>query len=350
MRTVFLGTSDFAAAVLERLAASGHRPALALTRPDRPRGRGRKVASPPVARAAGELGIRVEQPERINDPAVCALIEAAVGDDRAAMGGGEAAVSMDTAGRGTATSGEVVLVVCAYGALIKEPLLSAYPLLNVHPSLLPRWRGAAPLERAIMAGDAQTGVSIMRLTEGLDSGPVCAVAQETIGPHDTYGSLAERLQRLGGELLVSVLEDWERGRPPRFNQQPEDGVTYAEKIGAEDRLLDPRRTAVQLERQVRALHAHIGARLALTDGTLLGVSRAALPDAASRDTASRDTASGDPASVAAGPGSPPVGGLVASAGHLLYGTRDGALELLEVQPPGGRPMDAGSYLRGHALV
>jgi len=207
LRTVFLGTSDFAAAILERLAASGHRPALALTRPDRPRGRGRRLAAPPVARAARELGIAIEQPERINDPAVCAQVRDAAGE-------------------------EAVLVVCAFGALIKEPLLSAYELLNVHPSLLPRWRGAAPVERAIMAGDAQTGVSIMRLTEGLDSGPVCAAAQEAIGADDTYGSLAERLRRLGGELLVGVLEEWKRGRPPRFAEQPEEGVTYAEKIGA----------------------------------------------------------------------------------------------------------------------
>ncbi len=225
------------------------------------------------------------------------------------------------------------VVVCAFGALIREPLLSAYPLLNVHPSLLPRWRGAAPVERAIMAGDERTGVSIMRLTEGLDSGPVCAVAEETIAPHDTYGSLAERLQRRGGELLVSVLDRWERGEPPRFGEQPEEGVTYAEKIGAEDRLLDPACTAVELERRVRALHPHVGARLAREDGTLLGVSQAAL---------AQDSGPRPPAGVlAAGIGSPPT--------HLLYGTRAGALELLEVQPPGGRPMDAASYLRGHAL-
>jgi methionyl-tRNA formyltransferase len=310
LRTVFLGTSDFAAAVLERLAASGHRPTLALTRPDRPQGRGRRLAAPPVARAARELDIALEQPERINDPAVCALIR-------------------DVAGE------ETVLVVCAFGALIKEPLLSAYELLNVHPSLLPRWRGAAPVERAIMAGDARTGVSIMRLTEGLDNGPVCAVAQVAIGSDDTYGSLAERLRRIGGELLVGVLDDWERGRPPRFDEQPDEGVTYAEKIGGEDRRLDPGRTAVELERQVRALHPHIGARLALADGTLLGVSRAALP--------------GSPAIGEDGSASTPAGVLATSGGHLLYGTSEGALELLEIQPPGGRPMDAGAYLRGHAI-
>ncbi len=312
MRTVFLGTSDFAAAVLKRLAASDHRPSLALTRPDRPRGRGRQLAAPPVAHAAQELGIALEQPERINDPAVGALVGEAAGE-------------------------EAVLVVCAFGALIKEPLLSAYELLNVHPSLLPRWRGAAPVERAIMAGDVQTGVSIMRLAEGLDSGPVCAVGQEAIGPDDTYGSLAERLRRLGGELLVGVLDEWERGRPPHFEEQPEEGVTYAEKIGAEDRLLDPQRTAVELERQVRALQPHIGARLARADGTLLGVSRAVPAEAELMDAALTEE------------GRLPAGRLAASAGHLLYGTGDGALELLEVQPPGGRPMDAEAYLRGHAL-
>jgi methionyl-tRNA formyltransferase len=309
LRTVFLGTSDFAAAVLERLAASAHRPVLVLSRPDRPRGRGRRLAAPPVAESARALGIAVEQPQRINDPEVCALIERSGGD------------------------GEVVLVVCAFGALIKEPLLSAYPLLNVHPSLLPRWRGAAPIERAIMAGDARTGVSIMRLTEGLDSGPVCATATERVDPQDAYGSLAERLQRQGGELLVGVLDDWAQGEPPRFVEQPQEGATYAEKIAAEDRLLDPARTAVELERQVRALHPHIGARLALEDGTLLGVRRAALaPVDLPGPTAGTLASSG-------GPGGPP---------QLLYGTSGGALELLEVQPPGGRPMDAGAYLRGHA--
>jgi methionyl-tRNA formyltransferase len=314
LRTVFLGTSDFAAAVLERLAASDHRPALALTRPDRPRGRGRRLAPPPVAQAARELDIALGQPERINDPAVCALVRDAAGE-------------------------EAVLVVCAFGALIKEPLLSEYELLNVHPSLLPRWRGAAPVERAIMAGDAWTGVSIMRLTEGLDSGPVCAAAQEAIGPDDTYRSLAGRLRRFGGELLVEVLDEWERGHPPRFEEQPEEGVTYAEKIGAEDRLLHPGRTAMELERQVRALHPHVGARLARADGTLLGVSRATLAEAGLVNAALAE----------GGSGSLPAGRLAASDGHLLYGTSDGVLELQEVQPPGGRSMDAEAYLRGHAV-
>jgi len=298
LRTVFLGTSDFAAAVLERLAASDYRPSLVLSRPDRPRGRGRRLTAPPVAERARGLGIALEQPERVNEPPVLDRIAQARPD---------------------------VVVVCAFGALIKEPLLSAHELLNVHPSLLPRWRGAAPIERAIMAGDEHTGVSIMRLTAGLDSGPVCLTASESITLEDTYGSLAARLREIGSESLVRTLDLIAAGEPPPFAEQVQAGVTYAEKIVPEDRMLDPARGASELERIVRALHPHIGARVTLADGELLGVHRACV-------TAQRTTA----------------GTLTAVGGQLLYGTRDRALELLEVQPPGGRPMDAAAYLRGHA--
>ncbi len=298
---VFIGTSSFAAAVLDYLAGCAtERPALAITRPDRPAGRGRRMQAPPVAEAARALEIPLEQPESVNSPEVAALIAAA--GERA--GGGETRV-----------------VVCAFGALIKEPLLSDYEILNVHPSLLPRWRGAAPVERAIMAGDEQTGVSIMRLTAGLDSGPVCLVAPAPIAPADTYGTLAERLQSLAGVLVVRAL----RERPP-FAEQDEELVTYAEKIGPADRLLDPDRSAVELERVVRALEPHIGARVALDGGELLGVHGAALLS--------------EDADV-------PVG-LRAEEGRLLLGASPGVLELLVVQPPGGRPMSAQDYLRGHA--
>src|SRR5215211_7514977 len=175
MRTVYLGTSEFAAAVLERLAGGPHRPALVVTRPDSRRGRGRALAPPPVAVRARELGLEPIQPERLHEPDVLEQIAAAAPE---------------------------VLCVCAYGVLIREPLLSDYEMLNVHPSLLPRWRGAAPVERAIMAGDEETGVSIMRLTAGLDSGPVCLQEREPIRPGDDYGTLAERLRELGGRLLV----------------------------------------------------------------------------------------------------------------------------------------------------
>jgi methionyl-tRNA formyltransferase len=309
---VFLGTSEFAAAVLRRLAASpGHRPVLVLTRPDRRRGRGRHLASPPVAEAARALGLCLAQPEDVNSPSTLALIEG--------EGGG----------------GRQTIAVCAFGALIKEPLLSEHELLNVHPSLLPRWRGAAPIERAIMAGDAETGVSIMRLTAGLDSGPVCLSASEPIRRHDTYGSLAPRLAQIGGELLVRALSE-----RPSCTAQPEVGVTYAEKIGPEDRLLDPSRPAVELERTVRALAPHIGARLLLADGTALGVEQAALADSELPGVAEGRTA-GTAAEAASRPH--------AHEGRLLLACDPGVLELLVVKPAGGRAMDAASYLRGHGL-
>jgi methionyl-tRNA formyltransferase len=299
VRTVYLGTSGFAAAILRRLADSPHRPQLVVTRPDRPAGRGRKLHAPPVADAARELGIALDQPASVNDDEARARIAAAAPD---------------------------AVVVCAFGALIKEPLLSEHAMLNVHPSLLPRWRGAAPVERAIMAGDAETGVAIMRLTAGLDSGPVCLLEREPIAPRDTYGTLAERLQALGGELLVRALDE----RPP-FVEQGEDGVTYAEKITAADRTLDPaRQSAAELDRVVRALTPHIGARLPLGDAGFLGVVSARALDAA--------------------PVVPAAGALVTRDGQLLLGAAGGTVLALEtVQPPGRRAMRAADYLRGHAV-
>ena len=289
-RTVFLGTSEFAAAVLARLADSPHRPQLVVTRPDRPAGRGRRLSAPPVAHAARALGLALLQPEKVNDEAARAQIAAAAPD---------------------------AVIVCAFGALIREPLLSDFEMLNVHPSLLPRWRGAAPVERAIMAGDEETGVCIMRLTAGLDSGPVCLMGSEPIAPDDTYGTLTPRLQELGADLLLRVLDEH-----PECVEQVEEGVTYAEKIASADRTLDPAATAAVNDRAVRALTPHIGARVELADGGFLGVLRAAVrePEAA--------------------------GALRVDADRLLLG----GLELLEVQPAGGRPMDAAAYLRGRSRL
>jgi methionyl-tRNA formyltransferase len=326
LSTVFLGTSEFAAAVLERLASSAaYRPALVLTRPDRPRGRGQRLASPPVAATARALGIPLAQPASVNDEGARALI-AEVGEGATGSGGEPAPPTV---------------VVCSFGALIKEPLLSEHPMLNVHPSLLPRWRGAAPVERAIEAGDSETGVAIMRPTAGLDSGPVCLIAAEPIRPTDTYGSLAARLQVLGAELLLRALEE-----SPPFVDQPQEGVTYAEKISAQDRMLDPSRPAVELERVVRALHPHIGAHAALADGTLLGVQRAALAGSG----ALGDARAGDANGGAGESGEPVTLGVKAHDGHLLLICAEGALELVEVQPPGGRPMAASAFLRGHRLA
>jgi methionyl-tRNA formyltransferase len=196
-------------------------------------------------------------------------------------------------------------------------------MLNVHPSLLPRWRGAAPVERAIMEGDVETGVSIMRVVEALDAGPVCAQRAEPITGDDTYGSLAPRLERIGGDLLVESLDD----QPP-FHEQDEAHATYAEKIGPQDRVLDPAWTPAELHRVVRALTPHIGARIEREGGRSLRVCAAAIrPDVT-------DVAPGE---------------LAACDGALVFGCAGGALELLEVQPAGGRRMDAAAFLRGHAL-
>jgi methionyl-tRNA formyltransferase len=291
--TAYLGTSEFAVTVLERLADSPWRPQLVITRPDRPQGRGRKLAPPPVATAARELGIEVDQPESVNSP--------------------------DARARIAALEPEAMLI-CAFGALIKDPLLTDYPWLNVHPSLLPRWRGAAPIERAIDAGDRETGVSIMRPVEEMDAGPVCLQRSEPIGPDDDYGSLAPRLARLGGDLLVEALDT-----RPAFEEQPSDGVTLADKITAEDRRLDPSRTADELARRVRALSPHVGAWLELPDGERMGVLRARVADE-----------SGE------------AGRLADAGGRLLFGCAGGAIELVEVKPPGGRAMEAAAWLRGHA--
>lgn len=292
MRTVYLGTSEFAAVVLRRLTASPHRPSLVVTRPDRPRGRGRRLASPPVADAARELGLELIQPGSVNDqPALDAIAQAR----------------------------PETVCVCAYGALIKEPLLSRYPMLNVHPSLLPRWRGAAPIERAIMAGDDAAGVSIMRVGAGLDSGPVCAQAAEPIGAGDTYGTLSARLEELGASLLIRTLDE-----PTPCHEQDEALATYATKITPEDRELNPSRPAAELERTVRALTPHIGAHVLLGDGERLGVSAARVVS----------------------DHRPPEGVVSLEGPRPVLGCVDAGLELLEVQPPGRRPMSGEAYLRG----
>ncbi|MDQ2631794.1 MAG: methionyl-tRNA formyltransferase [Actinomycetota bacterium] len=298
MRTAYLGTSEFAATVLRRLADSPHRPALVVTPPDRRQGRGRKVKPPPAAVAAQELELELLQAENVNEE--------------------------DALGRIRAAEPEAV-VVCAFGQLIREPLLSEFPLLNVHPSLLPRWRGAAPIERAIMACDPTTGVCVMRLTAGLDSGPVALVEEVPIDPAEDFESLSARLARVGGELLVRALDLQAEGAL-EFAEQSEEGVTYAEKIESAERRLDPEQPAPELAAKVRALNPHVGTYLEMAGGERLGVRRA----------------------LAVGDELEP-GRLVNRERALLLGCREGALQLDLVQPPGGKPMPADAYLRGHPL-
>ncbi|HEX2266265.1 MAG TPA: methionyl-tRNA formyltransferase [Solirubrobacterales bacterium] len=298
MRTAYLGTSDFAATVLRRLADSPHRPSLVVTPPDRRQGRGRKVKPPPAAVAAQELGLDLLQAESVSE-------------DRVHM-----SILMEM---------PKVVVVCAFGQLIREPLLTEFPILNVHPSLLPRWRGAAPIERAIMARDSVTGVCVMRLTEGLDSGPVALKEETPIDPEEDFAALSTRLADLGGDLLVRALDLQSKGLL-QYTEQDEDGVTYAEKIESAERQLDPERPAPELAAKVRALNPHVGTYLELPDGDRLGVRRAHGVE-----------------------GELESGRLEVRDGALLLGCREGALQLDEVQPPGGKPMPADAYLRGHPL-
>jgi methionyl-tRNA formyltransferase len=263
-RIAVAASAPFGADVLERLAAR-HDVVRLLTRPDRPRGRGRRLASTPAKEAAERLGISVSQPARLD---------------------------------GTVELGADTVVVCAYGLLIPSALLERALWLNVHPSLLPRWRGAAPVERALMAGDAETGVTIHRTVEALDAGPIAAQAAFPIAPDDDAGAVYLRAAGLAAELLDDVLVQGE----PELVPQPEEGVTYADKIGPADRELDLTRPAAELVDRVRALSPHIGAR-AVVDGRPLLVWKARVGD-------------------------------------------DGSLELLEVQPEGRRRMSYDEYLRG----
>jgi methionyl-tRNA formyltransferase len=296
LRVVYLGTSEFAATVLRRLADSPYRPVLIVTPPDSRRGRGRKLAAPPAAEAARELGLELHQASDVNSPESVDAIRAAEPD---------------------------AVAVCAFGQLIKEPLLSEYLMLNVHPSLVPRWRGAAPIERAMMEGDQTTGVTIMRVTAGLDSGPIALAEEIAIEPADDYESLSAKLAELGGELLLASLDRLADGKL-EFSDQDESRATYAEKVAPEERHLEPSRPAPELARIVRALAPHVGVHLELQGGGRLGVRSAeAVTDG------------------------PAPGVIDARDGRLVLGCADGALSLEVVQPPGGKPMRAEDFLRGH---
>jgi methionyl-tRNA formyltransferase len=261
-RIAVAATAPFGADVLERLAAR-HEVAALLTRPDAPRGRGRRLAAPPAKEVADRLGIPVLQPER-------------------------PVVGLDLA---------PTVVVCAYGLLIPEELLAEGLWLNVHPSLLPRWRGAAPVERAILAGDAETGVTIHETVKELDAGPTAAARAFPIGDEDDAGTVFARAAEVAVGLLDGLLDG-----AIEFTPQAAEGVVYAEKIVAADRVLDLASPAAELVRRVRALSPHIGARAEL-EGRAVTVWRARVGE-------------------------------------------DGAFEPLEIQPAGGRRMEVEAWRRG----
>jgi methionyl-tRNA formyltransferase len=306
-RIAFAGTPDFAVPSLEALATAGAALGPVFTQPDRRAGRGRELTASPVKQAARRLGLSVLQPERFDDPA--ALRQYGDAPD--------------------------LLVVVAYGLLLPQWVLDwpAVAAVNVHASLLPRWRGAAPIQHAILAGDSETGVSIMRMTRGLDRGPVYATRATPIGPRETGSSLHDRLAGLGAGLLVEVLPDI---LSRRLAPEPQDdaGASYAGKIEKRHAALDWSLPAVELERRVRAFNAWPVADARVDDGRRLRIWEA---EAAEAEAAKAPVAG-------------PAGAiLTASATGIEVATGSGVLRLNRIQPPGGKVMSSAAYLAAHSL-
>jgi methionyl-tRNA formyltransferase len=294
VKLAYAGSPEAAVPPLRALAASPHEVVRVVTQPDKARGRTRQASGTPVARAAEELGIPVLRPRTINDPEVVQeLVDA----------------------------GAEALAVVAFGQILRDVVLSRWSCVNVHFSLLPAYRGAAPVERAIMDGVTETGVTTMFMEAGLDTGPILLVERTPVGEDEEGGDLLARLAALGAPLLVRTIDALAEGTlQPRA--QPEDGVSLAPKIGPEDRALDLRRPARELALRVRALSPHIGAT-ATIDGQHFKVWGAR--------TVSEPV--------------PP--GLSVEQGRLLAATAAGTLEITRLQPPGKGRMEAADFLRGY---
>jgi methionyl-tRNA formyltransferase len=280
LRLAFMGSPRFALAPLEALIAARHEIACVYSQPPRPAGRGKQERPTPVAAFAAERGLEVRTPKTLRNA-----------EEQAAF----AALRLDAA------------IVVAYGLILPKPILDAPRLgaFNLHASLLPRWRGAAPIQRAIMAGDAVTGVQVMRMEEGLDTGPILASMETPIGPDDNSSTLHDRLARLGADLLVETLAKVERGQA-RETPQPDAGVTYADKITPAETRIDWTRPARDVDgTRVKALHARVEAGA--------GAPGQALDDA------------------------------------LLIACGEGAVRLLKVQREGRAALDAEAFLRGSAV-
>ncbi len=297
MRLVFMGTPDFALPALAALIAAGHEILAVYTQPPRPAGRGKAPRASPVQAYAEAAGIAVRCPKTLRDA-----------DAQAAF----AALDADAA------------VVVAYGLILPAPVLEAprHGCLNVHASLLPRWRGAAPIQRAILAGDTETGVTVMRLDEGLDTGPLLLSRSLAIGDDDA-GALHDRLAALGGEAIVTALAAI-AGSSAVETEQAAEGVTYAAKLGPEDEPLDWSGPALALSRQIRALAPRPGAHFLLAGERWKALA----------------------AELAEGSGAP---GEVLDE-RLCVACGEGALRLLRVQRPGRKAMAAGEALRGHPIA
>lgn len=296
-RILFMGSPDFAAIALKRLAQDFNVVGV-VTQPDKRGGRGKKLISPPVKILADELGIPTMQPRRVRD------------DD-----------SMDALRRFAPD----LIVVAAYGQILRPELLQLPPLgcLNIHGSLLPRWRGAAPIQAAILAGDAETGITIMRMDEGIDTGDMLAKRALPIADDDTAGSLFDKLAPLGAALLVETLPKY-LGGELKSQPQPEEGATYAKMLKKEDGYLDFSKTAQELERQVRAFSPWPGAFFEW-EGAPLKVHRA---------------------HVETGQPNPGSGIKLTVAGVPAVGTAEKILVLDQIQPAGKKIMDGKSFLAG----
>jgi methionyl-tRNA formyltransferase len=305
LRIAFAGTPDFSVPALKALLASGHAVVGVLTQPDRPKGRGRQIAASPVKVAALEHGLPVSQPTALKSEA----------------------------GRAELASWQPdVLVVVAYG-LILPPAVLALPrlgCLNIHASLLPRWRGAAPIQRAILAGDAVTGVTIMLMDAGLDTGPMLLEKELRIARDDTGGSLHDRLATLGAAAVLEALEGHAAGTLPPV-PQPAEGASYASKIEKSEALIDWARDAVEIERQVRAFNPWPVAETRL-DGEQLRVFEASVAPSGSVE----------PPMAGAQPGT------LVGAGDdaLLVQCGRGRLAIRQLQRPGRRTVGAGDFIRG----
>ncbi len=305
MRVGFAGTPAFAAIALAAILDAGYDVALALTRPDRPRGRGMKLEPSPVKALARSRGVPVLQPPTLRSA-----------DARAQA----LAVALD------------VLVAAAYGLILPREVLAwpRYGCLNIHASLLPRWRGAAPIQRAILAGDRETGITIMQMDEGLDTGPMIDVVRVPIGAHDTAGTLESALAAAGASAIVRTLGRLARDGCVAASPQPADGVTYAAKIDRVEALIDWRDDAAAIDRKVRAFDPAGGAVTAL-GGEPLKVWRV--------EPSSSPAAGADPGSV-----------LAAGREGIVVACGKGLLRIVELQPAGRRRMSAADFLAGHALL
>jgi len=301
MRIVFAGTPEFAERALAGLLAAGHELALILTQPDRPSGRGLRSTQSPVKRLALANGLEVYQPESLKPPEPVARIAAAAPE---------------------------ALVVAAYGLILPQPVLDIAPLgaINIHASLLPRWRGAAPIQRAIMAGDARTGITIMQMDSGLDTGPMLMQRAIPIAEDDDAGTLHDKLAALGAQMIVAALDAVRRGALSA-TPQPASGVSYAHKLSKSDSMLDWSRPALALACQVRGLRPVPGAV------STLGMEPIKIWDASAVE------GSGDPGQViAVGPE-----GITVACGQ-------GALQIRRLQRAGGKPLETAAFLRGRPVA